>query len=315
MTACYRYLIYGLIVESELRLTSVDEARGEGEAPAISIVLGTPDYFAARRPLAAPDPLDWVQHVVLDDGSVYMKAEDVFETVISTDGRHAVCASLGGVDARSLEANLVNFVLSASLTLQGEEPLHSTVVEIDGRAVGLLGLSGAGKSTLAAFLIARGADLVTDDMLRVTFDEGRLLAYPGPYRLKLFGDPGRRFLPDAVEHGHFNPLSGKVMVQPRAGVAARREPMLLAALFHLGDPDSPPAGGAVSASRLAGLELAKTIVSSTMDNRYADPHRLERQLRFAAKVADTLPVYGLRYPRSFDVMDEVAEVIRRTLRP
>ena len=314
MTTSCRYMIYGLVVESELRLTSVDEvAEREGE-PALKVVFGSPDYFQTIKPASAPDPDDWVQHVVLADGSVYMKADVVFEAVISPDGRNVVCRKLGDVDHRSFEANLMNFVVSASLTLQGEEPLHATVVDIEGRAVGLLGLSGAGKSTLAAYLISRGADLVTDDMLRVKFTDEALLVYPGPYRLKLLDEPGNRFLPAAVAHGHFNPLSGKIMVQPREQVRAGRAPMRLSALFHIGHPDDQGPIEGVSSARLIGLDLATTLISSTMDTRYAEPSRLARQIRFAARVAGALPIYELRYPRNFDIMDKVAAEIRRVIR-
>ncbi len=306
-------MIYGLVVESELRLTSVDEvAEREGE-PALKVVFGSPEYFHTMRPMSAPDPDEWVQHAVLADGSVYMKADAVFEAVISPDGRGVVCRKLGDVDQRSFEANLMNFVVSASLTLQGEEPLHATVVDLEGRAVGLLGLSGAGKSTLAAFLISHGADLVTDDMLRVQFTDDGLLVYPGPYRLKLLDEPGNRFLPAAVAHGHFNPLSGKIMVQPRKEVRAGRAPMRLSALFHIGHPEEQEPIEGVSSARLVGLDLATTLISSTMDTRYAEPSRLARQIRFAARVAGTLPIYELRYPRNFDVMDKVAAEIRRVI--
>jgi hypothetical protein len=312
--ARYRYRVYGLVIESELRLTSVEElADGEG-SPAITLAFASPDHFRAIAPDRAPDPDDWVQHVILDDGSVYVKADGVFETQISADGRNVTCRALGEIDQRSFEANLLNFVVSASLTLQGEETLHSTVVEFDGHAVGLLGLSGAGKSTLAAFLIGRGADLVTDDMLRVSFAGGTLLAHAGPYRLKLLDEPGKRFLPAATADGYFNSLSGKVMVQPRENVPLHREPIPLAALFHLGHPDDQPGVEAVPLSRLGGVELARVIISSTMDTRYALPGRLARQIEFAARVARTLPVYELRYPRSVDAMDDVAEEIHRAIR-
>jgi hypothetical protein len=64
---------------------------------------------------------------------------------------------------------------------------------------------------------------------------------------------------------------------------------------------------------LAGLELAKVVLSSAMDDRYTPPGRLARQMAFAARLAHTLPIYALRYPRSFDVMDEVAAQIHRTV--
>lgn len=313
MTDRYRYRVYGLVIESELRLTSIEEvADAEGE-PCVAIAFAARDDFREIAPVRAPDPDDWVQHAVLDDGRVYMKADGVFETLISADGRRVTCGRLGDIDERSFEANLLNFVLSASLTLQGEETLHSTVVDIDGRAVGLLGLSGAGKSTLAAFLISRGADLVTDDMLRLDFAGGAVSAYPGPYRLKLLDEPGQGFLPEAVTAGYFNSLSGKVMVQPRNTMPVRRTMPHLAALFHLGNPDDRSADREVSCTRLDGLELVKVIISSTMDTRYALSSRLARQIEFAARLARTVPVYQLRYPRSTEAMNDVVRQIQQAI--
>ena len=39
--------------------------------------------------------------------------------------------------------------------------------------------------------------------------------------------------------------------------------------------------------------------------------RLERQMRFAQKLAEVLPVYALEYPRSFAALDEVSRELRR----
>ncbi len=313
VTTQHRYLIYGLLVESELPLSSVHMATAAHGEPDVRIALGSPDDFRELAALDARDPDDWLQHTVLGDGRVCMKVDGVFRAIVSRDGRHVICGPLGDVDRRAVEANLMNFVLSAALTLRGEEPLHSTVVDIEGRAVSLLGLSGAGKSTLAAFLISCGADLVTDDMLRVTFAGGSMLAYPGPYRLKLFEEPGKRLLPHAVVNGYFNELSGKLMLQPRAAAAAHRPPVPLAALFHLGLPDDQGPAGMIQIQQMLGLNLAKAVLSSAMDTRYCEPARLARQMAFAARVADTLPIYSLRYPRRFDVLDEVATTIRRTI--
>src|SRR5262249_11444420 len=145
---------------------------------------------------------------------------------------------LGDTDPVSFEAYLVNFALSGALLQQGEEPLHATVVDFGDRAIGLLGNSGAGKSTLAAFLIAQGGTLVTDDILRVTFASEVILAQPGPNRLKLFDEPAKRYLPGAVSRGHFNPLSGKFMFQPTGTPPYHRHARPLAALLLLGQaPD------------------------------------------------------------------------------
>jgi hypothetical protein len=250
----------------------------------------------------------------LADGSFYLKAGDVFEAIVSSDGRRADCVALGDTDLSSFEANLLNFVLSAALTLQGEEPLHSTVVDIGGRAVGLLGPSGAGKSTLAAALIRSGGALVTDDMLRVTFADGKAVAHAGPHRLKLFDEPARRFLPEAIARGHFNAASGKIMLQPRSAERVVRREWPLAALFWIGDDVTGP-DEAVSATRLAGTELAKVLLSSAMNLRYQAMDRLARQMAFAERLAASAPVYALRYLRTFAGIDRVVAEIHRAIGP
>jgi hypothetical protein len=310
----HRYAVYGLVVASEEPLRSLEPAAGMGDS-AITISFVEPEYFRTVRPHRGPEaePGDSVAHDVLTDGAVYLKAKGIFEAVVSPDGRAVACSALGTIDRRTFEANLMNFVLATSLTLRGEEPLHSTVIDLGGRAVGLLGKSGAGKSTLAAFLINRGADLITDDMLRVEFTGDVLLAHPGPYRLKLLDESGRRFLPDALADGHFNSQSGKMMVRPRDADRLRVGPLPLAGLYYLGELPGQPLPETVSAVRLAGLELARVLISSSMDDRYTPPGRLARQMGFAARMARILPIYALRYPRSFDVMDEVAAEIHRTI--
>jgi hypothetical protein len=314
VNARHRYLVYGLVIESELPLTSVHEAAGSDGCADITLLAGSPDYFRTILPGGTRDPEDWIEHVVLDGGGVYMKSSEVFEATISANGRTAICRMLGDVEQRAFEANLLNFVVSASLTMQGEETLHATVLEMEGRAVGLLGQSGAGKSTLAAYLISCGADLITDDMLRVSFAGDTILAHPGPYRLKLLDQPATGFLPDAVADGHFNALSGKIMVRPRRELRRHRAPSRLAALFHLGDPDDDTITE-VSSVRLNGLELARTLMSSAMDTRYTGGGRMEHQMRFVARVADLLPVHALRYPRTVAALDGVAREIRRIIGP
>ncbi|MDP2331899.1 MAG: hypothetical protein Q8M19_14510 [Reyranella sp.] len=307
----YRHVVYGVVVDSEFRLASIDEAPDRDADAAIRLVLGSPAYFQMKTAGLTRDPGEWFHHAVLPDGDVYIRVDEIFETVVSSDGRHVVCARLAGVDDSSFEANLLNFVLSTSLTLGGEEPLHATVVDLGGHAVGLLGPSGAGKSTLAAFLIGQGAKLITDDMLRLTFSDGRAFAHSGPRRLKLFDETARRFLPDAISDGNWNTMSGKIMVRPHAPAAGPRASWPLSALFWLDEPEpaSPPVE--VSSMRLAGIDLARAITVSAMEIRYYAPDRLTRQLRFAERLGNVLPVYALRYARSYPLLERVAAEIRR----
>ena len=286
--------------------------------PALAISFVEPSYFRGAIP---PDRIvlpagDWISHAVLPDGRFYLEAPGVVEAILSADGRSVVCALGDGADPRAVEANLLNIVLGAALTLAGEEPLHATAVEVGGRAIGLLGPSGAGKSTLAACLIGRGARLLTDDLLRVAFRDGRVIVHAGPHRLKLFEDPARRFLPGRLGDGFFNPLSGKMMIAPGdAPPAGSSTGTPLAALHYLGDLPGRAAPTGVSAIRLPGREVMQVLLSSAMDDRNVSPERLARQLRFAGRLSSAVPIHALRYPRRFDLMDDVAAEIFRTALP
>jgi hypothetical protein len=59
---------------------------------------------------------------------------------------------------------------------------------MEGAAVALAGASGRGKSTLASALAMEGHALLSDDVCRITFSEGKPMAFPGPPRLRLWPD-------------------------------------------------------------------------------------------------------------------------------
>jgi hypothetical protein len=310
-----KYRIYGLVVESELTLTSVEPCSNVAVAPDIVIAFASDDLFSVRVAGLRADSDEWIRYTALDNGDIYIRVNEVFEAIVDHAGGHVTCARLGGVDDRTLEAHLVTFAISAALTLGGEECLHATVVTLDRRAFGLLGRSGMGKSTLAAYLIGQGATLITDDMLRVSFSAEGIFAYPGPYRVKLFADTADRLLPAPAADGAFNRLTGKIMFRPGPSTEEHRVPTPLAALFWLGEDEPSIADAAVSLRQITGNEQAKVLTGSTMNIRYFAPERLGRQLRFAEQVARRLPIWGLAYRRDFELLPEVVAAIRCVLPP
>jgi hypothetical protein len=306
----YRYSVYGVTLVSELSL-SLPHAIGESRADiVVTLELAESLAFQSMRHDLPLDPNDWVQHAVLENGDLYMRWAEWFEFLVSPNGRRVLCSNLSNVALEAFEAYLTNFAVSAALVQLGEEPLHSTVVNIGGRAIGLLGTSGSGKSTLASYLIDRGGKLLTDDMLRVTMAGGEAIAHPGPYRLKLSKEAANRYLPNAVGPARWSPLGEKLIYElgdPNMARPARR----LSALYRLDAPMSGSDRG-VALEQLTGLELFKTISASTMNSRLHTPARLARQFRFAERMARVLPVYRLTYPRNFEVFSQVAEHIYRT---
>lgn len=54
--------------------------------------------------------------------------------------------------------------------------LHGSCVSLAGRGLLVLGAAGSGKSTLALQLLTLGADLVADDRVALTLEDGRVMA-------------------------------------------------------------------------------------------------------------------------------------------
>lgn len=312
----HHYRVYGIVLAIDEPLHSLQPV-GPVSHPDLTLSFAGPSYFHDRVPparIVRPEG-DWIAHAFLDDGSFYLDAPHVVQALLSPDGRRGTCVRGDAADRRTVEANLLNIVIASALTLAGEEPLHGTAVEIGGRAIGLLGPSGAGKSTLAAMLIRDGARLLTDDVLRVELVHGRAIAFRGPHRLKLFEEPARRYMPDRLAEGDFNALSGKMMFRPSASTTDAIESLPLAAFYFLGDfPQWPPPTDA-RAIRLSGVDIAQVLMSSAMDDRNTSPRRLSRQLQYAGLLSAAVPMYALRYPRRFALMDDVAAQIYRTAMP
>ena len=141
----HRYLVYGLALESDFPLISVEEAPAEGVETAIRLTQAPADSFRRRTESVAADPQAWSHHAILEGDAVYMKISGVFEAIVAADGRQVDCIRPEEANQGSFEANLLNFVMSTALTQQGEEPLHATVLDLAGRAIALLGPSGAAK--------------------------------------------------------------------------------------------------------------------------------------------------------------------------
>ena len=299
-----RYAVYGLTVESAFPLGTLPSPPGEGQAD-VRILRAAPGTFAGFD--ASASETTWYRREALADGGIYFAIPDVLQAIISADGCTARCAPVPEGDPRSFEANVLNFVLTAALTLQGEEPFHATVVRVDDRAIGFLGDSGTGKSTLAAFLLAEGAELVTDDMLRIVYDAGEPMAWRGPPRLKLFDEQARRLLPAALRDAAFNPMSGKLLVE---AAAPRDAGIPLSALFWLDEP--PPPDATVAVRRLQGGDAIRILLASTLHRDHRPPDRIERQLRAIGRLAKSVPLFAVAYPRRHELLPAVADAVRRS---
>jgi len=76
-------------------------------------------------------------------------------------------------------------VFALLLGVAGKAALHASAVRLAGSTVAIVGGSGAGKSTLAALFCSRGAECVSDDLLRVEFSDGNAYCFRGSSEIRL----------------------------------------------------------------------------------------------------------------------------------
>jgi hypothetical protein len=99
--------------------------------------------------------------------------------MVSADGSH-IWSCPAGADDWVWQRYLIGQVLPLASILNGLEPLHTSAVEIDGKAVAFAGPSGRGKTSLGLNLVLRGARFLTDDVAATNLVDGQPMVNPGP---------------------------------------------------------------------------------------------------------------------------------------
>jgi hypothetical protein len=88
------------------------------------------------------------------------------------DGNKIKVSPKNNADLDEIKLYILGTCMGALLMQRKVLPLHGSAVVIDDRVFAFVGESGAGKSTLAKAFIDKGYDLVTDDVIAVTFLPG-----------------------------------------------------------------------------------------------------------------------------------------------
>ena len=109
---------------------------------------------------------------------------------VSLDGRTISWTPAPGADPELARVDLIGRVLSLAIHAGGDACLHASSVSIGGQAIAFLAPKGYGKSTLAISMVGGGAQLLTDDTLRLRLGDPPI-AVPGMYSIRLRDDSAK----------------------------------------------------------------------------------------------------------------------------
>jgi len=304
------YALYGLRFRSCLELP-YPEFPAEGphdveifEAPACW-------FEAIAGEVRLPDP-SWYYHAPCADQSVYLRWRDLFEFLVSADGRRIACRILAGGSVEAFHTYLLGQVLSFALVKQGLEPLHATTVVVQGSAVGFLGSSGDGKSSLAASFLAAGFALLTDDLLIARFTGSHYCAYPGQPRIKLFPEVAEAVLGGCPGGPPMNSLTPKRILPLGAGQYCPT-PVPLRSLYLLHHPRPGAPGEPVVVRRLSERRACLALLRHSFNTKLRHRDRMQHRFSSATELASRIPVKLLSYPRDLARLPDVRAAILANL--
>jgi hypothetical protein len=294
-SASYRYL--GATIESDVPL---------GVAPAPSpcadvTVARAPAPISPSGTLVREQP-DLVGVPALriyeDEGNITYWSHRVGWFGIERSGRRVWHRLDPEAEPGDVETVLSGPIVALTLQLQGRVLLHAGAVLVEGQAVGLAGPHGAGKSTLTASLLQAGHPMLTDDILPLTHEDGRVHAHPSVPRLKLWPDSLAALGEDEAAHDPVLTWSPKrkLRVGDRwAGVAADAAPLAVIYLLSPHRREDRP----TTFDDLPPAEAALALLGNTYMADMLHGERAARALTTAARLATVVRVRRISYARTF----------------
>lgn len=250
----------------------------------------------------------WAQAAALPDGSRYRQWTDLFEFLVSRDGRTIRARALPGASREAFVAYLLVDALSYTMVRLGREPLHATAVYTDHGIVGFIGESGDGKSTLGALFVQGGFSLLTDDMLVLTEEGDGFLAHPGPPRIKLYRAIAHRIFGGDRPGVPMNPTTEKLII-PLDDRQVRRHAGPLRALYLIGQTPGGPPARQPELRRLRPAEAFPRLLAATAGHWIDEPARLMRQFEAVTRLVRRVPIKTLQYPRDADQLLAVRDAV------
>lgn len=201
---------------------------------------------------------------------------------------------------------LVGPILGFVLHLRRRLCLHAGVAAIGDSAVALVGPNGIGKSTLLAALLARGAQVVTEDVAAVEQRDGLMRVHFGPRAIRLWSPSVAALygcadaLPPISKHWEkqYLPLDAP------EGEWERGVPLTAVYLLEVGAPDAPVVGEPLPPATAVGRLLANIYPA-----RLPLPDVQSVMLDDLIRLVSALPVIRLCLPNDFNRLQDVCDYL------
>lgn len=234
---------------------------------------------------------------------VYLERSGEMGAAISSDLIKIDCTHT--VSLGTISESLCFEPCTSLLHLRGVASLHGATVCAQNKVVGFLAESGTGKSTLIAYLISKGFQFLSDDV--IVLRNGRTWgAYPS---VKLEPDAAVRFntdiepLPQSVQtpKRNYRPISENAFVSGEYPIEM---------LFELVPINSP---GVFYDTKLGKREAFHTLLRHTMAGFAIPSWCWESVQKEYVELARRVPIYRVVYHKSWETLNKLENLLKAKL--
>lgn len=308
--ALHRYALYGLTLHSNRAMPGLPPARSAEDV--VEVDFAGPTQPPPDTPPFWTTGFETLWHVAADAWLLAYRAAGIqgHHWTLRYDGGERVTVRWDSdVLLADIPAVLQGPGIAASLHLRGVPLLHGCVVEVDGRAILIMGAPGTGKSTTAAALVRAGFALVSDDLAAIAWSGPDAIVHAGYPRLRLFAD-------SAVASGWDPALLSRTFTTPLLGDKRsldldpgdfRADPLPLRAIYILqprGAGGSDPVLTAVERGAAWGV-LAQNVYAL----RFLDAGRRFRCVRDCVAIAARVPLRRIQAADGLGALPRLAEIL------
>jgi hypothetical protein len=197
-------------------------------------------------------------------------------------------------------------VLPRISVLHGRLPMHGATLGDGQGATMLLGSSGAGKSTMTAALARYlGWGIFSDDM-SIVGDQGRHMVFPTTLGVSVWQQSQRALGLPPEDCRPLQHYEGKAWYSPAPTVAPPPQPLEVVIMLSF-DPN----GGGIDYRRVSGPDALVKVSSQLVGFNPTDIDAIAALIERATRLAATIPIYALSYPRDYGALPDVVATVRR----
>lgn len=293
----FRYFAFGLNVCSEIELPELRRSAVK-RRPQVWIREGR-----VKESPSGPKPSADHIHLSSRETVFYWKGESKVQV---SNGRRITVDALPAADKKAVRLSILGPAFSQLLFQRGMLVLHASAVVTQGAAVAFIGAAGAGKSTLAAAFYRRGHKLLTDNLLVLYFQRGKVFALPAFPQFKLWPRSARQLGWDPKTLPWIDAVTKKRALGLNGRFAARAVPVQC--LYLLGRGPRIRIGEVASAEKLFYF-----INHSFGSHTYGRNEELSPHFSRCARLVRSLPVRSLQRTGRIEALPELVRAVEEDL--